>query len=136
MREDIEDVEQSMLKPPSSIHLLNRFENGHSLNLHLLEKSQNLYSSGNWDLAVDDAQKLIGGWLYLHEAKSALSYFGGMITDFEQIRVDDAAHAERIVFILVSRLEGKGKKWRGQKHGMAWSGGLVDPGFDHERPAD
>ena len=38
------------------------------------------YGSCCWAISDDDANSLLGGWIYLHESKGDKSAFGGVIT--------------------------------------------------------
>src|SRR6267142_6802866 len=55
-----------------SIHFICRG----GLNLHVVKHP--VYECGVWDVE-NDAPKLVGGMLHLHEAKADSSYFGGRI---------------------------------------------------------
>ena len=48
------------------------------------------FESGFWDIDLGLARRAIGGTLYLHEAKSQPSYFGGRILDVKPAEVDAA----------------------------------------------
>jgi len=50
-----------------------------------------LFSSGYWDLAAQDAEALIGGWLYLHATKAEPSYYGGQVQADEFVTRTDVA---------------------------------------------
>ena len=63
--------------------------------------------------------------VFLHETKAKPSYFGGRVESFREVETD-MPHARRVVFRLTSLKEGKGAKWRGASHGMAWTSGVVD----------
>jgi hypothetical protein len=93
------------------------------LNLHAVEHP--LYESGDWDVTPEDAQRLVGGMLYLHQTKAERSYFGGRVESFREVDVD-AAHKRRIVFRLRSMREAKGVPWSGPDHPMAWTSGVLD----------
>ena len=103
-----------------SIHFICRG----SLNVHVVKHP--VYESGVWDVE-NNAAKLVGGMLYLHEAKADPSYFGGRIESFRVVETDEA-HSRRIVFTVTSLREGKGVRWRGTAHGMAWTSGVVEDG--------
>jgi hypothetical protein len=84
-----------------------------------------VYESGFWDVSREDAERLAGGMVFLHETKSKPSYFGGRIDAFREVDTD-MPHARRVIFRLTSLSEAKGVKWRGASHGMAWTSGVVE----------
>jgi hypothetical protein len=51
------------------------------------EAETGFYHSGWWDLSDDDAQALLGGWLYLHPPTSIKSELGGRIRDFSRAQI-------------------------------------------------
>jgi hypothetical protein len=103
-----------------SIHFICRG----GLNLHVVKHP--VYESGVWD-CENDAPTLIGGMMYLHETKADKSYFGGRIESFSVVETDEA-HSHRVVFTVTSLREGKGVRWRGTAHAMAWTSGVVEDG--------
>jgi hypothetical protein len=115
-----------------AIHFICRRDDEGGLKNLKFDKATKRYLSDKWDVAIEDAQSLVGGWIYLHPTKNAPSEFGGIIRSFEAITDTSYAHSERIVFLVDSRLEGKGKRWRGQSHSMAHTSGLVDVTYPHE----
>jgi hypothetical protein len=90
------------------------------------------FSSGFWDIPAEDAEALVGGWLYLHPSKAEPSYFGGPISGFEQVLRDDAKRQKRIAFKFHPNASGRGQRWRGHDHSRAWTSGLVQAGLPHE----
>lgn len=81
--------------------------------------------SGFWDVSAADAEKLKGGMLYLHEAKSKPSYFGGQVKSYRVIG-NGKQFEGRVAFVLDSSTEGKGVAWEGVDHAMDWTGGVID----------
>ena len=112
------------------LHLINKkSDQGPGLrNLRRFEDEKDVYLSGYWDIPLSDAQTLIGGMLFLHEAKAKLSRFGGKVLSVEQVRIEELAHKDRIEFKILSLPEGKGEKWRGADHSMASYGRILDIG--------
>lgn len=105
---------------PGSIHFICRGR----LNLHALKHP--LYESGNWDLSSEDAARVVGGLIFLHETKAERSYFGGRIEGFREIETDNA-RSRRVVFRFTSSVtEGKGREWQGDDSPRAWTSGVVD----------
>ena len=118
----------------NAIHLICRRDDGVNLNrVLLLDRATFSYRSGTWDLDAGEAQALVGGWLYLHPSKNKPSEFGGHISGFEVVQVDGLARETRIDFIFKASPSARGTAWRGQSHGMAWTGGIVPAGLPHER---
>ena len=65
--------------------------------------------------------------IYLHETKSAASYFGGRVTSWcHATDHDTAEHAGDVIFTIEANVEGKGQPWSGQDHSMAWTSGLLE----------
>lgn len=94
------------------------------LNLWVVDKGDALYDSGFWDIPEDDARKLVGGSIHLHEAKSKVSYFGGTVLKY-RVELYPAEHAKRVVFTLRSTKEGRGVRWSGRTEARAWYSGVV-----------
>lgn len=113
-----------------AIHLICRHEGGRYKNMAHLEGQT--YRSGWWKISEADAQALIGGWIYLHEAKAKPSGFGGRVTGVMPAGPDDEGEGERYGLIFEARREGRVQPWRGADHGMAWTGGLVEATASHE----
>ncbi len=103
----------------ADIHLLCR----RGLNVRLVDHP--VYETGDWDVSPEEAARIVGGMLFLHETKDKRSYFGGRIEGFRVVETEEA-HARRVVFRLTSLKEGKGVKWRGASHGRAWTSGVVE----------
>lgn len=91
-----------------------------------VRKVGDLWESGNWDISTRDAERLVGGRLFLHEAKPKRSYFGGEVVGYYRVEDAGVAHEDRVVFRLRSRLDCKEVKWKGADHAMAWTSGVVD----------
>jgi hypothetical protein len=84
-----------------------------------------VYDSGDWDVTPEDGARLVGGMIYLHQTKAALSYFGGKIESYSTTETDNS-HRLRIVFRFTFMREGQGAKWRGADHDRAWTSGVVE----------
>jgi hypothetical protein len=50
---------------------------------------------------------------------------GGRIESFREVQTD-LAHSRRIIFTFTSTANGKGVRWKGADHSMAWTGGVVE----------
>ncbi|PTL79835.1 hypothetical protein [Vitiosangium sp. GDMCC 1.1324] len=103
-----------------SIHFICRDR----LNLHRVSDDGE-YESGNWGVTAADAEKLIGGMIYLHNTKSERSYFGGRIKMARPVVTDDA-RSVRFVFRIEPLQEAREVRWTGADHGMAWTSGVVE----------
>jgi hypothetical protein len=118
-----------------SIHLkCVKLANGQAMNVSHIEGTSN-FISGYWFLNDQEAEALIGGWLYLHETKASKSYRGGQISGVKHEIRTDVANKDRIGLIFRPMVEAIGVAWRGQRHDMAWTGGLVEVDLPHERTA-
>lgn len=113
-----------------AIHLICRHENGRYRNLTRLQGQA--HRSGWWKISEAHAQALIGGWIYLHEAKGKPSGYGGRVTGIEPAGPNDEGEGERYGLIFEARREGREQAWRGASHGMAWTGGLIEATAPHE----
>ena len=116
------------------LHLLCR-RNGTALKGLTFDKETKTYVSRAWDFQMEQANKLLGGSIFLHEEKSKPSTIGGIVTDVFAVSLDEndpAAKKDRIAFKFEPKLEMKGVKWTGDNHAMAWNGGikLEDGKFD------
>ena len=108
------------------LHLLCR-RDGTALKGLTFDKETKTYVSRAWDFQLDQAKKLLGGSIFLHEEKSKPSTIGGTVTDVFEVSLDEndpASKKDRIAFKFEPKLEMKGSKWRGDNHAMAWSGGI------------
>lgn len=106
--------------PTKRIHFICR----HGLNLALVEFP--VCESGYWDIPIEDAQQMIGGMIYLHEEKAAVSYWGGVIEDWRTEERHDVARPMRIAFRGRSISDGKDARWEGDSHQRAHYSGIVE----------
>jgi hypothetical protein len=114
-----------------SLHLICR-QQGAGLIGVSHDRHTGLSTSVSWELSAGDAEKIIGGWVYLHESKGSPSRHGGYIRDVKESgQLTHNGRAEYAIF-FEPRTEAKGQKWRGADFGMAWYSGLVEPGWSHE----
>ena len=106
----------------TAIHLVERVDN-----VRKTDKSKNEWETGNWAVAEETAQKLIGSTLYLHRAKLQPSHFGGTILGFRVIE-ESAPDAGRVVFKLRADADCKGVKTDGKgwskDHKIFWDAAL------------
>jgi len=103
----------------SRIHLICR----NPLYLNVIDP--NNYESGYWTLYEAEAGRLVSGTIYLHQKKSEPSYFGGTISGF-RLSTDAEPYPGKIVFKVTPRDDCKNIPWEGDKHPMAWMGGILD----------
>lgn len=115
-----------------AIHLICRRSDGVSLDGVTFVKGTTSFRSGQWDLAREDAERVVGGWLYLHSAKGSRAEIGGVVESFEEVTDPTLAHSRRIVFLVAAKKEARGQRWRGQAHHMAHCGGPVIADLPHE----
>jgi hypothetical protein len=117
----------------SAIHIIcHRDERGQLKGLSCVPGSRSCHLSECWDLNDREASELRGGWVYFHATKKKRSEFGGRILDTAIGERKGAAIPLGIVFTLEARREGHGQSWRGQDHGRAWTGGVVENSLPHE----
>jgi hypothetical protein len=107
----------------NSAHFINKRDGKDLIGLTLIDKEKNLYSTEAWKIGGENAALLTGGWIFLHASKGEDSVIGGEVLDCELIEPEGEGRY-RISF--TAREEGRGKKWTGKDHGMAWWSGIVD----------
>jgi hypothetical protein len=118
---------------PNSIHFICEHEGIGLKGLEATDRATKLWRSYCWDITSTDAETLIGGWIYLHPTKNQPSAFGGRILRFERIWDEGGAkRQDRVWFEFEARQEGRGHKWRGQDHGMAYTSRPVPANLPHE----
>ncbi|HMK89927.1 MAG TPA: hypothetical protein VK446_09900 [Methylocystis sp.] len=116
-----------------AIHIICHAEGSGHQNLWRLDDPA-LYRSACWPFPnFRDLQPLIGGWIYLHELKSEPSYLGGVIQKIESCERHEARIENGYAFIFRADDAAKNRPWRGQAHDRAWTGGLVQANFEHEK---
>jgi len=93
---------------------------------------RNVFCSGYWCITAEKAETLVGGWLYFHATKANPSYYGGRILGFRTVIREEFKRKNRIVFDFMPSKDAKGSPWRGQVHGNAWTGQIVEADFPHE----
>lgn len=76
-------------------------------NVRPIKEADGEWESGNWVVAEETAEKLVGGGLYLHEKQTHPAYFGGVILSFR--RTDE----DRLVFRFRFDASHKGVTSRG-----------------------
>lgn len=118
---------------PSCIHFINRKVGiGREGLTHL---GGGKYRSCCWLLTRDQAQSLVGGWIYLHQTKTEPSALGGQIVAVESGIWENAAKQDRVAIIFQAAREAQGQEWRGSDHSMAYTSGLIQPSLAHELQA-
>jgi hypothetical protein len=91
-----------------SIHFICEREGTGLKGLTLVERDTGLYRSCCWHLTGQEAESLVGGWIYLHPTKGKPSDFGGKITRFERIWDEGGAkRQDRVWFEFEAKPEGK-----------------------------
>lgn len=83
-----------------SIHFICRREGASFHGLSLVDRELNKFRSCCWDMSEEDARRLIGGWIYLHQSKERPSSFGGLIAGYELVELQEKGHPNRIAFLL------------------------------------
>lgn len=91
---------------------------------HLRKVDMPVFESGMWAIKEDEAKSLVGGMIYLHDAKAEPSYFGGVVTGYRP--ADGAEYEGRWVFTVASTVSGKKATWEGKDHAMAFWSGVLD----------
>jgi hypothetical protein len=109
-----------------AIHIISRRE---GISLRGLKRVEGTtYRSCCWAFSKEEAESLIGAWLFLHPvAKSEPSEFGGIIKGVEPAKRDgDVAIKDGYAFIVEAKKQGKGRRWQGADHYMAWNSGVIE----------
>lgn len=112
-----------------AVHLINRFRDDGRGFLGL-EKFDHpdlpyAYASGSWVFKDYEAQSLLGGLIFLHEAKNKPAHFGGLIFDWKPTVVADAKTQDRIIFHFLYVSDTLHADWQGAVHKQAWTGYIV-----------
>ena len=115
---------------PSCIHYINRKVGIGREGLKHIGGGK--YRSCCWVLSRDQAQSLVGGWIYLHETKTQPSEFGGKVVSVEPGVWENAPDQDRVAIIFQVAPEAQGQAWRGSDYSMAYTSGLIQPSFEHE----
>jgi hypothetical protein len=117
-----------------AIHIICRRQGIILRNLVQSKSEKGIYTSACWALHnLDDPNQLVDGWIYLHPtSKNSPSEFGGLIRSIQPCTREDAAREAGVAFVFEAMKEGRGQLWRGEDHGMAWTGGIVDATYAHE----
>lgn len=105
-------------------------------------KKANRWYSCCWDFDPDEARKLIGGMIFLHETKAMKSGLGGRVLDIIPIDLNDETQKEylghietmdldprrpqRVKIMFEITPEGRDQKWRGKDHSMSWTSGIIE----------
>ena len=118
-----------------SIHLICRRVHGGGLKGVTKLEPAPRFRSVSWELSAANAAALVGGWVYFHPSKTVPSEMGGRIIAVEESGERTAHDAPEVAIIFEAAVEGRGQKWRGMGHSMAWTGGNVEADLPHERPA-
>ncbi|HYP57066.1 MAG TPA: hypothetical protein VEQ35_02135 [Beijerinckia sp.] len=93
--------------------------------LHLTALNPPEFASGYWTFYEAEAAKLVNGSLYLHKTKAEPSYFGGIITGY-RFASEAEPYPGKIIFTVASQPSCENIPWEGDKHPMAWMGGILD----------
>ena len=88
-----------------------------------------VFQSSWWKMSVEDANSLVGGWLYLHDSSTKPSYFHGKIRELGPTHEDGA-----VSFVFKKVDEPLKFKWRGKLAGRARSQHfrIVEADYAHE----
>lgn len=78
------------------------------------------WESGNWDVAIQKAEVLVGKRIYFHEKQAELSYFGGVITGYRVLPPNHLDNPGRVVFTFLRDNDGSGfragpDRWRNEQ---------------------
>ncbi|ACB94879.1 hypothetical protein [Beijerinckia indica] len=103
----------------TKIHMISRNP------LHLTALTPPVHESGFWTFYEAEANKLVNGKLYLHKTKAEPSYFGGTIIGYRLAEAGEP-YPGKILFKVSEEEACKGIGWEGDKHPMAWMGGILD----------
>lgn len=92
------------------------------------EISQGEGISGFWDIKESEAERLVDGFLFLHEVKSRKASFAGKIIDYEVVVLDEFQRSKRVAFKLKAlNAHANPTFWpkNGASHAMAHCSGVV-----------
>lgn len=117
----------------NAIHLGCEREGGGGSSKLTFDKMSGTYRSGSWNISPEEAESLVGGWVYLHEAKDIVSQFDGTVVAFEVAGHDKAAGRDSVMLVVAPSRDGRGQKWRGKRNEPVWSGGVIEASLIHEQ---
>ena len=83
------------------------------------------YTSEAWKVNFSDMEQLVGGQIYLHQARAEASHFGGEVLEVYQVSSNDGAQAARVGFRFRAEREARGVAWQGRQDPQAWTSGVV-----------
>jgi hypothetical protein len=89
-----------------SIHFVERKNN-----VRKMQGTVDQWESGYWVVSTATADRLVGGYLYLHERQNSPSHFGGVILGWRV--VDDQSQPDihgRLVFLIRATVAHRGIK--------------------------
>ena len=86
------------------------------------------FECGPWPLSPDDASRLVGGRLYLHECKAEPAFFGGTVVGARSL--DKPSDSGNIALIFEPDGKAFGRRWRGDMQARARLSGLVEDDLD------
>ncbi len=112
-----------------AIHIICHAKGAGHKNLWELTADPKTYRSACWALSASEVQELVGGWLFLHEAKKKPSYLGGVIQRLETCDRPRKATDKGIAFFFEERPEGAGCPWnwsRSTGNPYEWHSGVVE----------
>lgn len=116
-----------------SLHLICRRENAGLIGVKRIDPDENMWRSESWEISPDDANKIVGGWVYMHPAKNQPSEFGGVVVRVEHSGILDSHGRPEIAIIFQFQKEARSQKWRGETHTRAWCSGPVPKTLAHEQ---
>ena len=96
-----------------AMHAICRREGNRPRNLRDIDPRSGRYGSGWWMLKPDEANDLVGGWLYLHETSARPSHFVARVDAIGE-RMDDGS-----VELIVTKQKVPDQRWRGPRAGQA-----------------
>jgi hypothetical protein len=82
------------------IHLIENYNR-----FNRISEEEQLWESGYWTVAIETAEDLVGGHIYLHSKKAKPSKFGGVIQSY---RVDETEEFKgKVIFTFLADIEHK-----------------------------
>ena len=130
---DVSPTARTTLLMVRALHV--RCQRGSDGKMNGLSFYSDVYHSGWWDLSDEDAQALMGGWLYLHPTTSITSELGGRVRNFSRSKIGSLPKS-LLTFVFDYSPAARNVTWRGRSFtdSRNRTGGLVPADLFHEQP--
>ena len=121
----------SIRNPRKRIHFICRRVNAvQRTGVIEIKGGEDMYTSCCWALPYEEARKVIGGLIFLHEAKTDKSAFGGVVLEAYPVRLSPEKYGitDRVMFKFKYFDEARGRSWPDDDppDDWDWTSGVID----------